>query len=254
MIGLQGRNGEQSVAHVVTRGMVEAELDGSASMALRSIRRTESAYAAALRHSRVVFGLRKAIPVLCVAAVLGLIVAPYLNPFRAIAGVSMGPLSLSGSKVTMDNPKLTGFRKDNKPYEMTAKTAVQDVRRPNVIELNDMNARLQMEQDQWVRLTATAGVFDSQKEQMQLRGQVGLKTDSGYDVKLTSADIDFKAATVNSREPVTVTSGGTRIDSKALEVTDNGKVISFLGGVTAIVENSGVNIAPDAERSGKNAP
>ncbi|MGL4728691.1 MAG: LPS export ABC transporter periplasmic protein LptC [Bosea sp. (in: a-proteobacteria)] len=234
--------------------MVEAELEGSANAALRAVRQSERAYAAALRHSRAVKVLRKAIPVICVAAVLGLLVAPYLNPFRAIAGVSMGPLSLSGGKVTMDNPKLTGFRKDNKPYELTAKTAVQDVRKPNVIELNGMNARLQMEQDQWVRLTAKAGVFDSQKEQMQLRGEVGLKTDTGYDVKLSSADIDFKAATVNSREPVTVTSGGTRIDSKALEVTDNGKVISFLGGVTAIVENSGVNIAPDAERSGARKP
>ena len=242
------------MAHVATRGMVEAELHGSADAALRAVAASERAYASALRHSRRVRLLRKIIPITCAAAFLGLIVAPFLNPFRAVAGVTMGPLSLSGSKVTMDNPKLTGFRKDNKPYELTALTAIQDIRKPNVIELNSMNARLQMEQDQWVRLTARAGVFDSQKEQMQLRGDVALKTDTGYDVRLKSADIDFKAATVNSREPVTVTSGGTKIDAQALEVTDNGKKISFLGGVTAIVENSGVNIAPDAERSGGRKP
>jgi lipopolysaccharide export system protein LptC len=235
--------------------MWTAQPDGGAPRALlRPVAEIDRAYAAALRHSRRVILLRRIIPTVCAVAFLGLIVAPFLNPFRAIPGVTMGPLSLSGGKVTMDNPKLTGFRKDNKPYELTAQTATQDIRKPNVIALNGMNARLQMEQDQWVRLTAKAGVFDTQKEQMQLRGDVGLRTDSGYDVKLSSADIDFKAATVNSNEPVTVTSGGTQIDAKALQVTDNGKVISFLGGVTAVVENSGVSIAPDAERSGAKRP
>jgi lipopolysaccharide export system protein LptC len=246
--------GDMKLAHVATRGIGEARLAGPAGAPMRASSGSERAYAKALRNSRRVRILRSIIPIACVGAVLALVVPPFLNPFRAVAGVTMGTLSLSGSKVTMDNPKLTGFRKDNKPYELTALTAVQDIRKPNVIELNTMNARLQMEQDQWVRLTAKAGVFDSQKEQMQLRGDIALRTDTGYDVKLKSADIDFKAATVFSQEPVTVTSGGTRIDSQALEVTDNGKKISFLGGVTAIVENSGVNIAPDADRSGPRRP
>ena len=36
---------------------------------------------------------------------------------------------------------LFGYRTDNRPYEVTATVAVQDVRKPNVVELSDMKAR-----------------------------------------------------------------------------------------------------------------
>ncbi len=241
------------MAHLAMSGMSRVGPDAPAEAAARAVARIDAAYGQALAHSRRVRLLRKGIPLACGAAFAALVVAPWLNPFRSVGNIGLGPLSLSGSKVTMDNPKLTGFRKDNKPYELIAKTATQDIRKPNVIELNDMNARLQMEQDGWVRLLADTGVFDSQKEQMQLRGAVKLRTDQGHDVQLKSADIDFKAATVNSREPVTVTSGGTRIDASALEVTDNGAKISFIGGVTAVVENSGVALSPNAGAAGQGA-
>ena len=35
----------------------------------------------------------------------------------------------------MESPKLTGFRNDNRPYEVTATQALQDVKKPNIVEL-----------------------------------------------------------------------------------------------------------------------
>jgi lipopolysaccharide export system protein LptC len=219
----------------------------------RAAAETNRAYALAIRHSARVRRLRKLIPTICVGLLLVLVLAPYLNPFRAVAGLGLGPVSLSGTKVTMENPKLSGFRKDNKPYEMVAKTAVQDVRKPNFVELNQMTARIMMETNSWANLDAVKGYFDNQKEQMQLREGVRLRTDSGYDVRLKSADIDFKAGTVLSREPVTVNSGGTTVDADTLDVTDNGKQITFTGNVRAVVDNSGVSLGPDGEKLEKPA-
>ena len=34
----------------------------------------------------------------------------------------------------MESPKLTGFKNDNRPYEVTASAATQDVRQPNLVE------------------------------------------------------------------------------------------------------------------------
>lgn len=242
------------MTQIVAKGIVEAQLHGSGAAILRAMTGTERAYGDALKHSRMVRRMRKLIPALCLTMLAVLVVGPYLNPFRAVAGFGFGPVSMTGTKVTMDNPKLSGFRKDNKPYELTAKTAVQDVRKPNIIELNQMDARLLMETDSWARLQALAGVYDSQKEQMQLRGGVKLRTDSGYDVQMKSADLDFKAGTVVSSEPVTVNSGGTTINADRLDVTDNGKIISFRGNVTALVDNSGVSLAPGAEKPGDHTP
>jgi lipopolysaccharide export system protein LptC len=237
-----------------TKGMVEAQLLGSGEAVLRAMTATELAYQQALRHSRQVRLMRKLIPAICLSAIAIMVVGPYLNPFRAVAGLGSGTFSLSGTKVTMDNPTLTGFRKDNKPYELTARTAIQDLRKPNVIELNLMNARLQMEADSWARLEAMHGIYDTQKEQMQLRDGVKLKTDGGYDVTLKSADLDFKAGTIISNEAVTVKSGETTINAATLDVTDNGRIISFRGKVSVVVENSGMALSPGADATGARKP
>lgn len=213
---------------------------------LRSPERVARAFAAAQRHSRFVMRMRRFIPLAGIVALVLLVIAPYLNPFKSISGLSIGPISLSGSRVTMENPKLSGFRKDGKPYELVAKSATQDIRKPNEIDLFEMDAHVQMEANGWATLKAATGHFDSQKERMQLKGGVTVRNDTGYDIKLKTADIDFKAGTVRSQEPVKVETNGTTIDADTLDVTDNGKIISFVGRVRAVFENSGAQIGPSA--------
>jgi lipopolysaccharide export system protein LptC len=200
--------------------------------------RDAAAFRAARRHSHVVRLFRKAIPVSAVLALAVFVLGPILSPLGAIGGLSMGPISLSGSKVTMEKPKLTGFRKDNRPYEVTAVSATQDIRKPNTVELNIMKARLETEQGGWVRLESKTGVFDSQKEQMQLTDQIKVATDAGYEAFLKSADIDFKAGTIRSKEPVQVNMGTIRITADTLDVSDNGKIIVFNGRVNTVIDNS----------------
>jgi lipopolysaccharide export system protein LptC len=200
--------------------------------------RDARAFRAARRHSRVVRLFRKAIPVGAALSLAVFVLGPILRPLGAIGGLSMGPISLSGSKVTMEKPKLTGFRKDNRPYEVTAISAAQDIRKPNIVELNMMKARLETEQGGWVRLESKSGVFDSQKEQMQLTDQIRVATDAGYEAFLKSADIDFKAGTIRSKEPVKVNMGAITITADTLDVSDNGKIIVFNGRVNTLIDNS----------------
>lgn len=200
--------------------------------------RDAAAFRAARRHSRVVRLLRKLIPIGSALALAVFVLGPLLNPFSAIGGLSMGPITLSGSKVTMEKPKLTGFRKDNRPYEVTAVSAAQDIRKPNIVELNTMKARLELESNGWVRLESKTGVFDSQKEQMQLTDQIKVATDAGYEAFLKSADIDFKAGTIRSKEPVQVNMGSIKITADTLDVSDNGKIIVFNGRVNTVIDNS----------------
>lgn len=209
--------------------------------------RDVAAFRAARRHSRLVRLLRKAIPIGAALAFAMLVLAPILNPFNAIGGLSMGPISLSGSKVTMEKPRLTGFRKDNRPYEVTAVSAAQDIRKPNVVELNLMNARVETESGGWVKLESKTGVFDSQKEQMQLTDQIKVATDAGYEAFLKTADIDFKAGTIRSKDPVAVNMGGIRITADTLEVSDNGKIIAFQGRVTTLIDNTNEPKASEAK-------
>jgi len=71
-------------------------------------------FRAAARHSRFVRFLRMAIPIgiLVVAAVI--VVAAFFNPFRLIAAfpIDPGKVSLSGTKIVMELPRLNGFTSD----------------------------------------------------------------------------------------------------------------------------------------------
>jgi lipopolysaccharide export system protein LptC len=191
------------------------------------------AHTDARRHSTRVRFFKRAIPLAAGGAGVLILVATFFNPFRSEEGLALGPLSVSGSKVTMESPRLTGYRsKDSRPYEVTASAATQDVRKPTVVELKDLRARIVTDEAGGAaRLEAAAGVFDTQKEQLELRENVRITSDAGHDATLRSAAIDFKAGTVVSREPVSVRLTNGLVEADGMEITDGGKVMVFTGRV-----------------------
>jgi len=198
----------------------------------RANARPARAFAKATRHSRRVRFYKLAIPLGSVVALVGILFFAFFNPFRQVEGLTLGPVSVSGTQVTMELPKLTGFKNDNRPYEVTASAALQDVRKPNLVELKDLKARIVTDdRGNAARLEAASGVLDTQKEQMELRQDVRVRTDGGQDVRLRSAFVDFKAGTVVSNEDVTVALANGIIEAAGIEVKENGKVLHFKGRV-----------------------
>lgn len=194
------------------------------------------AYTAAAHHSGHVRLLRRVIPIGSAVAVVLLILISFFNPFGALKGISMGPISMTGTKVTMEQPKLTGFRKDNKPYEVTAVAAAQDVRKPNVVELQQITARLGMDSDNAAHLEAETGIYDMKAEQLKLAGAIKVKTDSGYHALLSSAQVDFKGGGVVTHEPIKITlTDGSTVDANSMDLSDNGKRIAFEGQVRTVL-------------------
>jgi lipopolysaccharide export system protein LptC len=107
----------------------------------------DARYAQAKRHSRRVRQLRLAVPVMVAAAMLTIVGISLFNPFRILSSlpIDVGKLGVSGTKITMDSPHLAGFTPDQRPYELWAKSAVQDITTPNNVELHELRAKVQME-------------------------------------------------------------------------------------------------------------
>ncbi|KAB1075812.1 lipopolysaccharide-assembly, LptC-related protein [Methylobacterium planeticum] len=210
-------------------------------------RRTR-AHARARSHSAQVKTLRRLIPVAAGAAVLLLGAATLFNPFGTLApSVAIGPVSLSGTKVRMENPRLSGFRKNDRGYEVTAAAALQDVRKPSLIELEAMRGHIATDDKGGIaRIEAATGLFDTSRESLTLERDIRLWTDKGEEARLKSAAVDFKAGTVTSREAVTVTVPSGAVVADSLDVVDNGKVISFIGNVRTVF-NGGDAKADKAE-------
>lgn len=205
------------------------------------------AYRAAVRHSRIVRSLRILIPAGATAAVIALLSWSFLMPGANIAGLEMGPIALTGTKVTMEKPKLNGFRKDGKPYEVTSIAASQDVRKPGIVELEQINARLGVAGENATHMRSAHGIYDMKTEKLQLSGGVNVNTDNGDTAVLKAAYINLKAGELETSEPVTITTanGGT-VNANSMRVTDNGKVIAFEGRVQTVLypQSDGQNGAP----------
>ena len=193
------------------------------------------AYDKAIRHSHKVRFLRRFIPVACVAGLVGPIAWGVISPFaRSIPDVKVGAISVSGSKITMESPRLSGFKKDQKAYEVTAFEAIQDIKQPTVIELNKLSARMEQEKNSYAHLTSVWGKMDQTAERLDLKGNVRVRTDNGYEVDMLSARVNMKTGDVVSTEPVTVRSKAGTISADNVEVKDNGKHTIFEGRVRSV--------------------
>ncbi len=201
------------------------------------------AYRAAMRHTRFIKFLRFLIPVGSLVTIVGIIVVAVFDPFgRLPKGVSVGSIALNGSQITMELPKLTGFRKDLRPYEVTASAARQDIRNPQIIDLTDLKARIGMGERGNALLTSTGGVYDSSKETLQLSGEVRVRTGDGIELNMKSAFAEFKTGSIVSQQPVEVQMRDGTIYANGIEIVDGGREIIFPGRVHTVFQSQ-----PDAE-------
>src|SRR4029077_10397908 len=115
----------------------------------------DARFAIAARHSRMVRVLRVAVPAAVVLAMAAIIFVSYFNnPFHMLLPKlpDMGNLVVSGTKITMESPHLSGYSADQRPYELWAKTATQDLTDPDHVDLHTLRAKVLMEDQTTVTL------------------------------------------------------------------------------------------------------
>jgi len=194
----------------------------------------ETRFAIAARHSRLVRMLRIAVPT-AVGLALALIVAKsyFLNPFQSALKlpVDMQGLAVSGTKVTMESPHLSGFTQDQRPYELWAKSAIQDVTDPDHVELRTLRAKLLMEDQSIITLDARTGMLDNKQQTLDLHKDIFLQTSTGYEARLSQAFVDMGKGTVTSDEHVDVKLTNGTLTSDRLRITGGGEVVRFEGNV-----------------------
>jgi lipopolysaccharide export system protein LptC len=185
------------------------------------------------RHSRRVRLLKILVPGLAVLGSLAFVAYALFDPFRAKdIKVDVGALSVSGDKLTMEMPHLTGFNRREDAYNVTAKSASQHLTTPGLIDLTDLQAVISMTDKTTATLKASTGRFDSSAERLTLDQNVTVASTKGYSADLSSAVVDFKAGTVNSQQNVKVNLNGGVVNAGGLTVLGGGDVITFRNGVS----------------------
>jgi lipopolysaccharide export system protein LptC len=191
---------------------------------------TDVIYRRALRHSGHVRWLRVGV-LSCIAALLLAVVAanymPSLGEIR-LPG-ELGKLVIKGTKITMQAPKLAGYTNDARPYEFTANAAAQDIMKPDLVELDQVHAKMGMADKSTVEMTAPSGVFDMKGNTLTLNDDIAVVSSTGYAARLTEALVDMKTGNVVSNKPVKVKLLNGALNGQRMEITDKGDVIRFEG-------------------------
>ncbi len=149
--------------------------------------------------------------------------------------LSVGQVSIDGTKITMERPRLTGARENGGGYVINAAKAIQDIAHPTQVELIDIDGDIDGSNHDTVHVTATTGHYDTAKETLDLSGIVRLKNNS-YTVDLKTAHVDFKTNAYMTRDGITVvTTSGTSIVADGATVRENAQLITFQGHVKTMI-------------------
>jgi lipopolysaccharide export system protein LptC len=192
---------------------------------------SERAFRSARSHSRRVRMLRVALPALVVLLLTIFMLWTWLNPMRLLFKIPDigGDLVISGTKITMQMPRVTGYTRDSRPYELTAKAAAQDLTKPDVVELSDLRAKFQMNDNSTTEVIAQSGQFHSKREVLELGDDTVVTSTAGYRVNIDKAVIDIRANQLTTDRPVTVDSTQGKLVAQSMQVLEAGNLVRFEG-------------------------
>jgi lipopolysaccharide export system protein LptC len=194
-------------------------------------------YRRARRHSRRVRFLRGCL-LLAVPAVLAAVALQNYMP--SIEGLrlpaELGAMVIKGTKITMQQPRLTGFTNDSRAYEFTANTAAQDITKPDFVELQQIRAKVEMADKSLVHMWADNGLYNMKADMLNLENNIRLVSTTGYEARLSKAAVDMGKGTVVSDEPVWVKLLDGELNAKGLVIVDQGEVLRFTD-VTMILQS-----------------
>ena len=165
-------------------------------------------------------------------SIIAIVVA--FDPFRHLPrAVSLAGVGVSGTRITMDSPKISGLQQGGGPYEIKAKAGIQDILKPSVIELVGVDAKVGMADLTTTHILSSNGLYDSKLDTMALTGDVRIANSSGYTFNMKSALMDFKAGIFSSHERLRVDLKGGEVSADDMQISNNGHVIAFRGHIAS---------------------
>ncbi|MEM8749155.1 MAG: LPS export ABC transporter periplasmic protein LptC [Pseudomonadota bacterium] len=190
----------------------------------------ESAFRAAKRHSLIVAVMKRGLPAIALLTVAFFLFSAVSFFFRDVE-VSLAGVGIEDGKLVMNAPKMAGFDKENRAYDVSASRAMQDITKPTLVELEQIDASIPMDANGNADIKAAYGLYDTESENLQLRDDIVITGARGMDIRLQRASIDMRTGDLSSDMPVEVTSQDADIRADSVTVENNGERIIFRNAV-----------------------
>ncbi len=188
------------------------------------------------RYSAFVLGMKIVLPALALILVISVFVSSTTFNSRQDIPVTFREVSRLNDDLRMVSPRITGVDKRGRPYVVTADTATQEVDNPEKIFLENIEADLMLDEDgNWLSVTSRFGTLQTEAEKLNLREDISVFSANGYEFHAQSADMDFRAGSLVSDQPVYGQGPVGTLNANGVETSNNGDKIVFTGGVRVVV-------------------
>lgn len=174
----------EAVTHSIGNATARARRDWTA--------RTRDTALNALRYSRFVNVMKRALPIAAgalIAIVIIFALLPRQSDKLSFAYQSMGHID---NDLAMLKPRLTGSDQSGNPFVITADAAVQQGANTRKVALRKVEADLTLDKNRWLNASATQGFVDMDKGALTLTGGIAMFSDDGYELHTQRANVDLR--------------------------------------------------------------
>ncbi|HEY9581195.1 MAG TPA: LPS export ABC transporter periplasmic protein LptC [Rhizorhapis sp.] len=180
-------------------------------------------------HDRLIRPLKRILPIAMGVLTAFLAIAPFTHRSEVSFVLDKNKVEVARERMRVTEALYRGEDSKGQPFSLRAGSAVQKTSREPIVELNDMIARILLNDGPAV-LTAQKGIYHMDREEVAVPGPVQFQTADGYRLTTRDVDIDMKARTMKShgrvdgRMPVGTFSGDQlKADLSARTVTLQGR-------------------------------
>lgn len=181
------------------------------------------------RHDRLIGFLKAALPAVVGVLAAILATAPFAQNREISFVLDKKKVDVASERLKVVEALYRGEDSNGQPFSLRAGSAVQKSSREPVVQLRDLEARLQIDGNASV-VAAREGLYNMDREQMSVIGPIQFQSADGYRLTTRDVEINLKSrrleskSRVDGRMPVgTFGADHLNADLKARTVTLNGK-------------------------------
>ncbi len=209
----------------------------------------EKTAAAVGQYSRFVQIMKVALPVAAGVLLLVVLVLPLFRQQEERIRVAPAK-DANGRALAMTKARYFGTDDKGQPYSVTAESVRQGTNDDKTIELDKPKAEITLSNGNAMNASASAGVYDRDKQEVELTGEVTLDQAQGK-LKTSQARIMLKDGSASGNAKVTGEGSFGTLEASGFSYNKNDKVIRFTGKSRLVLNNKPAKTeetkAPDAK-------
>lgn len=202
-------------------------------------------------YSRFVQAMKLLLPLAAGGLLLAVLVWPSVDDTPGEFRLSYVLDGQADGPPTMERPRYVGVDGPQRLHVITASRAAQDATNRGNIWLKEPQADMTDGDGIWLAATAASGLYQQTDGRLWLEGPVNVYSDLGYEFTARSLDIDLKAGTAETAEPVIGQGPLGSLRAERARLDDRGARLWFEGKVRVVLHGVGNRSTAAAAQAGR---